>query len=127
MPTINLGKKSSNEKKRNETEHRKLRQKAYNSTAWKKLRDVFIREHAVCADCISKGVITPSEDVHHIKSPFKDGEINYNLLLDYTNLIALCKKCHQKRHQELQGYKTPEKIIEELDALFGLTINDNDK
>lgn len=119
MPTINLNKKPTQEKvERNQTENRKLRAKAYNNSTWRKMRDTYLKEHAVCQDCISKGKITPATDVHHIKSPFKNGEINYSLLLDYTNLISLCKECHGNRHATEQGHKTAQLIIEELDKLF---------
>lgn len=119
MPTINLNKKPTKEKvERNQTENRKLRAKAYNNSTWRKMRDTYLKEHAVCQDCISKGKITPATDIHHIKSPFKDGEINYSLLLDYTNLVSLCKECHGQRHATEQGHKTAQTIIEELDKLF---------
>ena len=119
MPTINLNKKPTKEKvERNQTENRKLRAKAYNNSTWRKMRDTYLKEHAVCQDCISKGKITPATDIHHIKSPFKNGEINYSLLLDYTNLVSLCKECHGQRHATEQGHKTAQTIIEELDKLF---------
>jgi 5-methylcytosine-specific restriction protein A len=119
MPTINLNKKPAKEKvERNQTENRKLRAKAYNNSTWRKMRDTYLKEHAVCQDCISKGKITPASDIHHIKSPFKNGEINYSLLLDYTNLVSLCKECHGNRHATEQGHKTAQLIIEELDKLF---------
>lgn len=120
MPTINLNLKKNNTPKneRNQTDARKVRQKAYNNTTWRKLRNTFLREHAVCADCISKGRVTPAQDVHHIKSPFKNGEINYNLLLDYTNLVSLCKECHAERHNKDQGNITIEEVIKQLDELM---------
>ena len=124
MPYINLPPKK--EKKTNRNEHtpmRDLRRRGYNNSTWRKLRNTFLKEHAICTDCISKGRITPAVDVHHIKSPFKDGEINWNLLLDYTNLVSLCKECHANRHNSENGHKTPEQIIEELDALFGIEKN----
>jgi 5-methylcytosine-specific restriction protein A len=105
-------------KSRNQTDNRKLRQKAYNNTKWKKLRDVYLREHAVCTECLSKGKVTPATSVHHIKTPFINGEINYHLLLDYTNLMSLCNECHGNIHAKEQGHKSPERIIEELEALF---------
>lgn len=120
MPYINLNKKTQQTPIRNEnTDARKLRQKAYNNTKWRKLRETFIREHAICEDCLSKGKITPSQDVHHIKTPFQNGNINYNLLLDYTNLVALCKDCHGARHAKEQGHTTIEELIRQLDELMG--------
>jgi 5-methylcytosine-specific restriction protein A len=120
MPTINLKLKEKKTKtnERNQTDARKVRQKAYNNTNWRKLRDTYLKEHAVCQDCIAKGRVTPAQDVHHIKSPFKNGEVNYNLLLDYTNLVSLCKECHAERHNKDLGNTTVEEIIKQLDKLF---------
>lgn len=97
---------------------RKLRQKAYRNKHWRKLRDTYLKEHPICADCLAKGIVTPATSVHHVKSPFKKGEINYNLLLDYNNLMSLCDECHGIRHAEEQGHKSNEKILKELDELF---------
>lgn len=119
MPTINIPKKEPKDKKeRNQTENRKLRAKAYNNSTWKKLRETYLKEHAVCQMCIGKGKITPATSVHHIKSPFQNGEINWNLLLDYTNLMSVCHECHADIHNEQNGNKTVATIIEELDKLF---------
>ena len=106
---------------------RVLRQSAYNNTTWRKMRDTFLHENPLCADCLAKGKVTPATSVHHIRSPFKGGEINWNLLLDYNNLMALCHECHGIRHAEEQGHKPAEKIIEELDALLGNTDKENGK
>ena len=111
-------KKKRNSFERTETDMRQLRKKGYNNTQWKKLRETYLKNNPLCADCLAKGKITPATSVHHIKSPFKNGEINYGLLLDYDNLMSLCHECHGERHAEEQGHKSPEKIIEELDSLF---------
>ena len=117
MPTINKIPKKPRAERKN-TDMRKLRSTAYNNTAWRRLRDTYLKEHPLCADCLAKGKVTPATSVHHVNSPFKGGEVNYNLLLDYDNLMSLCCKCHGERHAEEQGHKSPEKIIEELDNLF---------
>lgn len=125
MPTINTLKrnikKSTNH---NQTDMRKLRQQAYQSTQWRKLRNIFMKEHPICADCLSKGKITPAVDIHHDKSPFKNGEINWNLLLDYDNLVPLCKECHALRHNKDNGFKTAEEIIKQLEMLLDDNIPD---
>lgn len=82
------------------------------------MRDTFLKNNPICADCLAKGKVTPATSVHHISSPFKGGEINWTLLLDYNNLMSLCHECHGERHAEEQGHKSPEKIMEELDELF---------
>lgn len=119
MPTINrLQKKSRTSSGNTETEAKEIRRKAYNNTQWRKLREVYIREHALCEECLKKGKVTPAEDIHHKKSPFRDGAINYQLLLDYNNLEAVCKECHQHLHNAKEGYKSPEEVLRQLDALF---------
>lgn len=100
MPTLNILKKTKKEKNQREehTSSRELRRKHYNTTEWRKLRETYIKQHPICEECLAKGKITPAEDIHHKISPFKDGECNKTLFLDYNNLQALCKQCHSAKH-----------------------------
>lgn len=126
-PTINkLTKKQKTSSGRTETDIRKLRQKAYQNTAWRKERDNFLREHPLCEKCLEKGKITPAQDIHHKKSPFKNGEINWNLLYDENNLMSLCKECHGNIHAAQQGHISPEEILRQLDELFDENKPDSD-
>lgn len=127
MPTLNLKKKTKKENnKRNEnTASREIRRKAYNNTEWRKLRDTYIKEHPLCEDCLDKGKVVPAEDVHHIRSPFQNGECNKALLLDYNNLMALCKQCHNKRHNPNQAPKIQD-VLKQLADLLDPTIKDED-
>ena len=126
MPTINKQPKKP-KPERKDTDMRALRQKAYQNTAWRKMRDTYLKEHPLCEDCLAKGKVTPASSIHHIRSPFSKGVVNWNLLLSYDNLMSLCHECHGLRHAEEQGYKSPEKIIEELDALLGNIDSKNEK
>lgn len=119
MPYINSPKKIKKDNTRNEhTPMRELRRKAYNSTQWRNLRNTYIKQNPLCAECLRKGKVTPAEDIHHIKSPFKTGEINWHLLLDYDNLEGLCKSCHSEHHNKEQGFIPPQEIIKQLDMLM---------
>lgn len=119
MPTINrIPKKEHKWTEIENTEAKKLRTKAYNYTPWRKLRDTYIKEHPLCAECLKHGKVTPAEDIHHIRTPFQQGEINYNLLMDENNLMALCKECHGNIHSGKKDNRSPMEIIEALDALF---------
>lgn len=111
-------KKKRNSFERKETDMRQLRKKAYNTTEWRKLREVYMREHPICEKCLERGKITPAEDIHHKISPFRSGEVNYGLLLDHDNLMAVCKECHAAIHNKQQGHISPEEIIKMLDELF---------
>ena len=35
--------------------------------AWKRIRDRFIKAHPLCEECEKNGILTPAEEVHHIK------------------------------------------------------------
>ena len=123
MPTIKTStqKKTKESYERNQTEMRVLRQKAYNNTNWKKVRDAYMKQNPLCEECLKQGKVTPATSVHHLKSPFSKGEINYTLLLEYENLMAICHECHGKLHAQEQGHKPVSDIISELDRL----LNDN--
>lgn len=127
MPTINKIQKKSKSADRNEnTDMRQLRRKAYNNTTWRKIRDTYMREHPICEECLKSGKVTPAEDVHHKKTPFKNGEIQYGLLLDPDNLMSVCKECHGNIHASQQGHVSAEDILAQLDALFDDNKPDSD-
>ena len=128
MPRINkIERKKKSQAPRKETDMRKLRQKAYQNRHWRKLRDTYLRENPLCEECLKHGKVTPAEDVHHIKSPFRGGEINYNMLLDYHNLESVCKDCHGEIHAAQQGHQSPEKILQALDELFQELYSDDNR
>lgn len=84
-------------------ERRKERQQIYNSTRWKKLRNLYYQEHPLCEQCLKEGRITPSHDIHHRLSPFVRGlspEERIRRAYDWDNLMALCVDCHVKEHQK---------------------------
>lgn len=119
MPWVNkLERKKISSPNRNETEMRKIRQKAYQNKNWRKMRDTYLKEHPICEECLKKGKVTPAEDVHHVKSPFRGGDVNYNMLLDYHNLESVCRECHGNIHASQQGHRNPEEILKALDELF---------
>lgn len=126
MPWIMKQKKKKTSSVRNETDMRKLRAEAYNNTAWRKMRDTYLHEHPLCEDCLAKGKVTPATDIHHIKSPFKNGEVSWGLLLNYENLAALCKECHGNRHAAEQGHISPEEVLKQLEDLLDENKPDSD-
>lgn len=126
MPRINKPQRKTSSERNENTDMRKLRKEAYNNKVWRKMRDTYMKEHPICEECLKQGKVTAAEDVHHKKSPFRNGVINYGLLFDYDNLMSLCKECHGKIHAEQQGHISPEEVIKQLDALFDNNISDKD-
>lgn len=71
-----------------------------NSWEWQKLRRKKFLANPICEDCLAKGRVTPTEEIHHVR-PVESGrdEIEMKqLAYDYNNLVSLCKTCHAARH-----------------------------
>lgn len=51
---------------------------------------LYEKQAGICADCQTRAGI----DLHHIKTRGSRPDLKYNL----DNLVLLCRKCHQKRH-----------------------------
>ena len=94
MPYLNKPKKQ-----KNRSVNREGRQKIYQSVEWKKLRLAKLKANPLCEVCLTKGIVKPAIDVHHINS-FMNYSDNKRLQLafDYNNLQSLCKECHSEKH-----------------------------
>ncbi|MGN1200874.1 MAG: HNH endonuclease [Candidatus Caccovivens sp.] len=67
----------------------------YNSKEWKQIKSRKFQEaEGLCEQCLKAGVVRAGVDVHHIVPVEK----NWNKRLEYSNLILLCKECHNARH-----------------------------
>ena len=99
MPTIY---KPPKKYQKNETEYQKERQAIYNSARWRRLSAWKKSCDPLCEDCLAKGVTTPTEDVHHIVSFMStdDPGLRLQLAYDFDNLLSLCDRCHQLRHNK---------------------------
>lgn len=70
-------------------------QQFYNSREWRDLRNYkFAMADGLCELCRKKGKVKAAREIHHIV-PI---EIDYSKRLEYDNLIALCKDCHDSFH-----------------------------
>ena len=63
--------------------------------AWKRIRDRYVAKHPLCERCKAEGRLTPVEEVHHVLPVSKGGTH------ERSNLMALCRSCHNKIHHEL--------------------------
>lgn len=123
MPTINKIEKKPRNNFHATTPNRELRREAYNSTAWRKLRLAHIKTQPLCQRCLAKGIVKPADHVHHKESPFRNGEVDWTLLLDPANLESICAECHGVEHGREES---PEETIEKLEALLNNTDKDTE-
>ena len=75
----------------------KVAKKRY-GRAWKRIRYKYAAEHPFCELCFERGIIVPTEEIHH-KLPLSEGGTH-----DRSNLIALCKSCHSTIHAKRGDY-----------------------
>lgn len=73
----------------------------YKSVAWKETREyIYNRDKGLCQDCLAKGIVTPGQEVHHIKFLDPNNMNNIDITLGADNLRLLCKECHHNRHNK---------------------------
>lgn len=73
----------------------------YKSAAWQRKRKLILkRDGYLCANCKRYGRLRRRTEVHHIKHADEFPE----LWLDNSNLVSLCKRCHNKEHPEKGGW-----------------------
>lgn len=66
-----------------------VKDKFYNSTAWRRFRHGYIARHPLCRACYAKGITTAAKVVDHI-TPINQGGEKF----DEMNLQPLCDRCH---------------------------------
>lgn len=93
MPTIFL----PAPKKRDPGINKSIYQKIYQDTRWKRIRAEKFSLNPLCEKCIIQGVITQTQEIHHI-IPFQsatDQEEIERLAFDIDNLQSLCIRHHK--------------------------------
>ena len=79
---------------------RKYKHRERYDSRWDKVRNIYIKEHPLCEECLKNEIITNARIVHH-KVPIEDGGAIY----DYENLMSVCDSCHQKIHDRINKNK----------------------
>lgn len=71
-----------------------------NSALWQRTRREKIARNPLCEECMKRGVVTPTQCVHHlteIESAKTDAEA-WELATSMGNLQSLCFACHHEIH-----------------------------
>ena len=72
----------------------------YKSAEWqRKRKQILKRDGYLCVNCKRFGRLRPATDVHHILHRDEFPELR----MTNSNLISLCKACHNKQHPEKGG------------------------
>ena len=70
----------------------------YNSTQWKKIRQLVLHNNPLCVMCRKKNIYTTANTVDHIQ-PINKGGAVYAL----NNLQSLCSSCHNRKSANDRG------------------------
>ena len=65
----------------------------YNSTAWRRLRELKLKRNPVCEECYRRGRISKAAIADHVL-PAREYP---SRRLDIDNLQSLCRGCHNKK------------------------------
>lgn len=84
------GRDTFDHKRYNNTEKRKEFNSKYQTTQWRKLRQIQLSKHPLCAACLSDGKIVQAEHIDHLFPWSAIGEKAF-----YHNVFqSLCGSCH---------------------------------
>lgn len=117
------GRDTFNHKRYNSTQKRTIAMDKYQSSQWRKLRQIQLSTHPLCAACLSEGRITPALHIDHL---FPWSQLNEEAF--YLNVFqSLCHSCHSiKTTLEQRGiyrhYGIPTKDYRLGDYLSVLTL-----
>ena len=84
------GRDTFDHKRYNGTEKRKEFNSKYQTAQWRKLRQIQLSKHPLCASCLTDGKITQAEHIDHLFPWSAIGEEAF-----YRNVFqSLCQSCH---------------------------------
>jgi len=70
----------------------------YNSTQWRRTRQIVLHQQPLCVKCREKNIYTTANTIDHIVPINQGGQI-YSL----NNLQALCSSCHNSKSSNDRG------------------------
>ena len=76
----------------------------YSSKAWQRTREAYRKsKRNLCEVCLSKGIITPAEIVHHKTELTPENITDPTVTLSWNNLQCVCRECHAVAHGARQS------------------------
>lgn len=81
----------------------------YKSQAWQDCRNAYAKsKHHLCERCMSMGVFTPGDIVHHKIFITPQNITDPGVTLEWGNLQLLCRDCHAAVHKPQKRFTVDE-------------------
>lgn len=88
----------------------------YKSTTWQKCRAGYVKyKKGLCEKCLSVGLVTAGEIVHHKTHLTADNINDPSVSLSFDNLELLCRKCHGSEHQSIGNKRY---LVDEFGSVY---------
>lgn len=73
----------------------------YKSNKWSWCRESYLKKVGyLCERCLAKGIYRPADIVHHKIFLTEDNINDPSITLNFDNLMAVCRDCHEEIHHE---------------------------
>lgn len=89
-PTSRRTEQNKRESRRAYDRHRGTPEERGYDWTWRGFSRRIRRERPICEWCLAKGLVVPSEEVHHVKKLKDFPELKF----DPENVVAICTECH---------------------------------
>lgn len=74
----------------------KTNRENHSDSRWRKLSRAKRDANPFCEHCERDGFVKAASEVHHIKPVSEFPHLKY----EWSNLVSICRDCHQKEHRE---------------------------
>ena len=92
----------------------------YKSKEWEQCRKNYLKSvGGLCERCMSKGIYEPAKIVHHIRELTPANINEPKISLDWSNLMAVCKQCHEEIHNYCGRKQTKRYKVDEFGRIIG--------
>lgn len=102
--------KYNNIDKKQYKEYKKLKNRLYSGSRWKRVKKAIYEERGWKCQCCNKSYIDTLLIVHHIKEITPDNmmvnnRVNESLMYNKDNLLLVCIDCHNEIHKPMGSIK----------------------
>ena len=95
----------------------------YKSKAWNNCRKSYLKSvGGLCERCYKKGLFVPAKIVHHKTFLTPDNIDNPDITLNWDNLEAVCKPCHEDIHENCGRRQQKRYSVDEFGKIIGFDL-----